>query len=205
MQERLAWLENNGYRNNGTTKVTRTTKFLMPLIGISEQQLDGHCLNMFINAHLKDEKEMIIYVILDKLNFPEESKHYLELQHLNENFLSFMEEEEEYILEYEIPSHFEEDVRKIIEGKYSKTSDPYKQIMIRVHGIEKDEKDHLCYVYEILHPTDKKRELKAKILSIGESIIDKSLIEEVASKPDLEYEIYKNINTLKEYGFNTNT
>lgn len=203
MQERLVWLENNGYLNSGTIKNTRTTKFLMPLIGVSEKELDNHCLDMFINAYIKNKEELTLYVVLNKLDFPEESMQFIILQNLNEHYLCFMENDQEYIIEYEIPEHFREDFDKILDGKYSETSAPYKQIMTRVHGIRKDDNDPACFIYEVIYPTDRKRELKAKDLSVGHSIIDKSIIKEVSSKPNLEYEEYVSIEQLKFKDFGT--
>lgn len=196
MQERLVWLENNGYLNNNQVINTRTTKFLMPLIGISEKSLDGYCLGMFINAHIKNKEELLIYVILNKLDYPEESKDYVVLQHLNENFVEYLEEEQEYTLIYQLPKHFKEDYSKVLDGRYSKTSAPYKAVMTRVHGKYTDDKDHLCYVYEALNPTEKKRELLAKHL-----LVSKALINEISSKPNLDYEIYQSIEQLKTGGF----
>lgn len=194
MQGRLVWLNENGYIDiNGNLSNTRTTKFLMPLIGVSEKGLDGYCLNMFINAHIKDKEELMLCIILNKLDFPEQSKEFVILQHLNEHFVKYVEEDEEYVIEYLIPSHFKDDYDKVLKGEYSKTSSPYKQIMTRVHGNNRDETDHLCFVNEVLNPTDAKRELLAKRL-----FVSKSLISEVSSKPNLSYEIYKTINQLKE-------
>ena len=191
MQKRLMWLENNGYINNKLISHTRTTRFLMPLIGISEHSI-GHINNkMFINAHIQPDR--LICIILNKLDYPEESNDYLQIQYLNEHFLDHIEEEEEYILIYKVPEHFYEDYDKILNGKYSKTTTSYKEIITRIYGVSRNFKDHIPTIYDALEPTKEKRIKYAEFLGVKLDLID-----EVSSTPDLNYEIYKNIKELTD-------
>jgi hypothetical protein len=196
MQERLEWLENNGYINNNVIKNTKTTTFLMPLIGISELSIEHLNPKMLINAHIKSKEDKLIYVILNKLDFPEQANDYVIIQNLNEHFVDYINEEQEYILIYKIPEHFYDDYNKILDGQYSKTSIHYKEIMIRVYGIQTNRDNHLSTVHDVLYPTIIKREQYAEFLNV-----DVKLIEEVCSRPKLPYEIFKTIEQLKEnYG-----
>ena len=196
MQERLEWLENNGYTNNGVVNNTKTTTFLMPLIGISELSIKFLHPKMLINAHIKSKEDKLIYIILNKLDSPEESKDYVLLQNLNEHFVDYVEEEQEYILIYKLPEHFNEDYELILKGKYSQTSISYKEIMLRVYGIQNNLANHLSTVHDVLYPTDSKRQQYADFLNV-----EVMLIEEVCSRPKLQYEIFKTIEQLKEnYG-----
>lgn len=194
MQKRLEWLNNFGYIENSSVRRTRTTLFLMPLIGISETKIMEHHPKMFINAHIKNTIDKEIVVVLNKLDFAEESITFILLQNLNENFIECIEDDEEYLLYYKIPQHFYEDFDKIIEGKYSKTSDEYKSIILNIYGVERNTKDHKPYMHDCLYPDDTKRKLYANYLNV-----DVSLIDEVSSRPRLkEYELFKTINQLNE-------
>lgn len=196
MQERLEWLENNGYTTNGIVNNTKTTTFLMPLIGISELSVNFLHPKMLINAHIKSKEDKLIYIILNKLDSPEESRDYVLLQNLNEHFVDYIEEEQEYILIYQLPKHFNEDYELILEGKYSETSVPYKEIMLRVYGIQNNSANHLSTVHDVLYPTDIKRKQYADFLNV-----EVMLIKEVCSRPKLPYEVYQTIDQLKEnYG-----
>jgi hypothetical protein len=196
MQERLEWLENNGYTTNGVVNNTKTTTFLMPLIGISELSINFLHPRMLINAHIKSKEDKLIYIILNKLDSPEESRDYVLLQNLNEHFVDYIEEEQEYILIYQLPKHFNKDYELILQGKYSQTSVPYKEIMLRVYGIQNNSANHLSTVHDVLYPTDVKRQQYADFLNV-----EVMLIEEVCSRPKLQYEVYKTIDQLKEdYG-----
>ena len=196
MQERLEWLENNGYVNNNIIKNTKTTTFLMPLIGVSELSIYYLNPRLLINAHIKSKEDKLIYVILNKLDFPEQAKDYVTIQNLNEHFVDYIDEEQEYILIYKIPEHFYDDYDKILNGQYSKTSIHYKEIMIRVYGIQTNREDYLSTVHDALYPTIIKREQYAEFLNV-----DVNLIDEVCSRPKLPYEIFKTIEQLKEnYG-----
>mgnify|MGYP003488443549 FL=1 len=197
MQKRLEWLNNFGYVEDSSVRRTRTTLFLMPLVGVSEAKIMEHHPKMFINAHIKDVIDKEIVLVLNKLDFPEESTTFILLQHLNENFIECIEDEEEYLLHYRVPHHFHEDFEKIIEGKYSKTTDSYKSVILNIYGVERNTKDHIPYMHDCLYPDDIKRKLYANYLNV-----DVSLIDEVSSKPRLkEYELFRTINQLKEdYG-----
>ena len=197
MQKRLEWLNNFGYVEDSSVRRTRTTLFLMPLIGVSETKIMEHHPKMFINAHIKDVIDKEIVLVLNKLDFPEESTTFILLQSLNENFIECIEDEEEYLLYYRVPHHFHEDFEKIIEGKYSKTTDSYKSVILNIYGVERNTKDHIPYMHDCLYPDDTKRKLYAKYLNVEVSLID-----EVSSRPRLkEYELFRTINQLKEdYG-----
>lgn len=191
MQKRLEWLDNNGYIQNDVITYTKTTRFLMPLVGISEFNLEKIQYKLLINTYIKSLNEQLICIVLNKLDYPEESNNFINLQNLNEHFVDYIEEEEEYILVYQIPSHFKNDYDLILNGKYSKTSEPYKQILIRIYGYTKNEKSRLATVYDCLYPTIEK---KKQIASDFE--VDYKNIEEVSSKPDITYELFKPINEL---------
>ncbi len=192
MQERLAWLDNNGYLQEGEVKNTKTTTFLMPLIGVSELTIKKLHPKLFINAHVKSKDEKLIYIILNKYDTPEESKDYVLLEHLNEHYLDYIEDDEEYILIYQVPEHFHDDYNLILQGKYSKTSIQYKEVLLRVYGIQNNKANHLSTVHDVLYPTDEKRKQYADFLGVNMGLID-----EVCSRPRLHYEVFKTIKELK--------
>lgn len=194
MQQRLQWLDDNGYINNSNITYTRTTRFLTPLVGLSEFEIKKLCGNILINAYIKSIEEKLLYVILNKLDFPEESKQYVVVQNLNEHFIDYIDEEEEYILIYKIPEHFHNDYDKILLGEYSQTSTPYKEIIVRIYGTNRIVDNFRPSIYDCLFPTVEKRKLYANHLDV-----DITLIKEVSSKPNLDYEIYKPINKLMNY------
>jgi hypothetical protein len=193
MQERLTWLESNGYIQDNVINHTRTTRFLMPLIGVSEFSLKHINPKLLINAHCTGTDDNLIYIILNKLEFLEESETYLITQNLNEHFIDHIDDEQEHILIYQIPQHFEDDYNKILLGKYSHTSTFYKEVLCRIYGISSNTTSHLPTIYDCLYPTALKRKLYAEELDVEINLID-----EVSSKPNLDYEIFKTIKELKE-------
>lgn len=197
MQKRLKWLNDFGYVKEDSVIRTRTTLFLMPLIGISETTIMQHHPKMFINAYIDNVEKEEVVLVLNKLDFLEESQTFILIQNLNENFIECREEDEEYLLFYKIPPHFSDDFKKILQGQYSKTSDSYKKIIINIYGSERNTKDHIPYMHDCLYPDDLKRKLYAKYLNVEVNLID-----EVSSRPRLqEYELFRTINQLKEdYG-----
>lgn len=198
MQKRLEWLINQGYSNEeGSVTRTRTTTFLMPLIGISEEAVMKYHPKIFINAYIDNIENREIVIVLNKLDFPEESKNYVIIQNLNEHFVEFQENDEEYLIFYKIPEHFYGDFALVLQGKYSKTTDAYKSILLKIYGVERNTKDHKPTLHDCLYPDDIKRNLYANYLDV-----DVILIDEVSSRPRLkEYELFKTIEQLKQdYG-----
>ncbi len=197
MQERLEWLESNGYiTDDGSISHTKTTRFLMPLVGISEYSIEHIQHSLLINAHIKDKEDKLICVVINKLDFPEQSRDYVLIQDLNEHFVDCIEEDQEYILIYRIPEHFHEDYELILKGKYSQTSVAYKEVLLRVHGVQTNTENHLGTVSDVLYPTDIKRQQYADFLHVNVALID-----EVCSRPRLPYELFQTIEQLKEaYG-----
>ena len=197
MQTRLKWLNDFGYVKDGSVTRTRTTLFLMPLIGISETTIMEHHPKMFINAYINNIEKEEVVLVLNKLDFLDECTTFILLQNLNENFIECKEDDEEYLLFYKIPNHFSDDFKKILKGQYSKTSGEYKSIIINIYGSERNTVDHIPYMQDCLYPTDEKRALYAKYLNVEVHLID-----EVSSRPRLnEYELFRTINQLKEdYG-----
>lgn len=194
MQKRLEWLINNGYTDEqGSVRRTRTTTFLMPLIGITEQSVMDFHPKIFINAHIENVSDKKIILVLNKVDFEEESKDFIVTENLNEHFERCDETEEEYLLYYNIPEHFHDDYMKILQGQYSKTSPSYKGILITIYGNERNTVDHKPMVFDCLFPTDEKRQQYAEFLGVEVQLID-----EVSSKPRKEYEIFKTIEQLKE-------
>jgi hypothetical protein len=193
MQRRLEWLLNNGYIEDNIIKYTRTTRFLMPLIGVSELELKKLSPEILINAHIKSKEEKLIYIILNKKNNLELLNDFLQNQNFNENFVDYIEEEDEFIVIYKLQEHFYSDYDKILTGQYSKTSDSFKEIITRIYGYKSNEECHLPSIYDALYPTDKKRKMYAKFLDV-----DHTLLNEISSIPNLEYEIYKPIKQLYE-------
>ncbi len=194
MQGRLAWLINNGYTDEqGLVTRTRTTTFLMPLVGITEEKLMEFHPKIFINAYVEDFVDSKIVIVLNKLDFEEESKDFITTEHLNEHFERCDENEEEYMLYYNIPDHFKDDVMKILKGLYSKTSPSYKDVLIKIYGNGRNTTDHRPTVFDCLFPTIEKREAYANYLGVETHLID-----EVSSRPRKEYEVFKSIKQLKE-------
>jgi len=194
MQGRLVWLINNGYADEqGSVTRTRTTTFLMPLIGITEEKIMDFHPKIFINAYVENIADKKIIVVLNKVDFEEESKDFITTEYLNEHFERCDEDDEEYLLYYNIPEHFYDDFMKIMQGQYSQTSPSYKDILIKIYGNGRNTTDHRPTVFDCLFPTDEKRQVYADYLGV-----ELPLIDEVSSRPRKKYEIFKSIEQLKE-------
>lgn len=198
--DRIQWLEDRGYIKNGKITHTRSTKFLLPLVGITEMDIEKIDKNLLINVHyLIKEKEIKIIVVLKLDEFNERLEYFVKLQNLNENFSKdFVNTmiDNDYLIIYNLPEQFREDFNLFIEGKYSKMSKEYKDIIIRVYGDQVDLKDYKPYISEVLYPTDIKRQLIAEYYNV-----DIKYVDEVSAKPNKEHEAFHTIEELKNLNY----
>lgn len=192
--ERIQWLKDKGYWDleNNCIIHTRSTKFLLPLVGITEMDIEKIDKNLLINVHyLIEEKEVKIIVVLNKNSVNEVVRIFTMLQYLNENFAYHIKDEEQLLI-YNLPKQFKDDFYLFIEGKYSKMSEEYKSIILRVYNDSVDLKDYRPTISEALYPTDMKRKLMADYYLID----DYKIIDEVSAKPNKRYELFHTIEEL---------
>lgn len=196
--DRIQWLKNNGYCNlDDSINHTKSTKFLLPLIGITEMNIEKINKNLLINVHylIKDENIQII-IVLNKDFFNENVYEFIKIQNLNENFNDFKEENNDYLLIYNLPKHFKNDFILFTRSKYSKMSEEYKQIIIKIYSNYQDLNDYKPTIYECLYPTDEKRKVLASYLNV-----DYKIIGEISSKLDTRYESFHTIEELKNLNY----
>ncbi len=121
------------------------------------------------------------------------------------------DEEKEIVVSMKIPKEFLEDYKLFIQGKYSKFSEKFKELLIKTYGrgvhptfkiddkgqrIGISETAHKVTVFEAITPTQEKR------VAIGRRLgIDLPKDAEVFDRVNIEEESYLNVKELKEkYG-----
>lgn len=198
--ERIQWLNDNGYINpDGTISHTRSTKFLLPLVGITEMDIEKLDVKLLINVHflIKETKIKIIVVLNDEV-INDAIRYWIECQGFNENYEGItLNKNNDFLLTYNLPEHFRDDFNHFIEGEYSKTSDEYKAILTRVYGYGTDKNDYRPTMYECLHPTDDKRKKLAEFLEVD----NYKIIGEVSVKPNKRYEFFHTLEELTNLTF----
>jgi len=201
--DRIQWLKDNGYCSpDGEINHTRSTKFLLPLVGITEMDIEKIGKNLLINVHyLITDKKIQIIVVLALDQFNEKIDDFVRHQRFNENFerdfVNTITNDNDYLLIYNLPMQFKDDFNLFIEGKYSKMSEAYKSIILRVYTDSVDLKDYRPTISEALYPTDMKRKLMAEHYLLD----DYRIIDEVSAKPNKQYEAYHTIEELKNLKF----
>lgn len=201
MNLRRKWLkENNLAREDGSIIYTKSTHFIMPMVGyelndfISEQ----NGFNYLINCYLDIENQQIV-IILDNCN-DRSIKELLQLNSKNPYFIKFEIEDEDSVLVlfYKIPDKFKEDFDIFLTSKYSKMSETYKKKLVNLYGRQSNTASYLPSQYDVIYPTTFKRKQLAE--RYGVSV---ELIGEVSSEIKMEYEKYKNLEELLKTQINT--
>lgn len=117
---------------------TDTTIFLMPVLGIDRNKLEEH---NFIDAFLDDISKQIHYLnciyILFKPESLEDFQNFLELE--KERYPEILDDYDYsggyVVVVYKFPDKFTGDMQLILNGKYSETSEAFKEKFLKVKKI----------------------------------------------------------------------
>jgi len=157
---------------------TKVGLFLLPALGKTKDQLRIN--SYYVNAYLDDTHEYICikYRFTGTSTFKEFEK-YMVTDPLCVSHLEHGKYHVVYI--FKIPLQFKKDVISFVEGKYSKFSKALKGRIQKFHGRE----DSLPMIEIINRNKDLKKQME---LYLGLNLPENS---ELASKPDINIEIYK--------------
>ena len=198
MSLRLAYLKQQGYvKDDGDLRHTKVTNFCLPMIGLHRRDFKGKLLNVYI----QHTDEQYLYIVV--LNTDDEDVVKV-LKKINdhEDFVESFNDDDnkELVFVVKVPKKHEDDYYNILNGLYSEISQGYKNILkVFYTNNVYDLNDAPLIVngqvattmWEILNPSVRKREIVAKHFEV-----DIKDVKELMSKPDLKYEVYKNIKDL---------
>ena len=192
--KRRAWLREKGYDKD----FTKSTFFIMPMIGYVWIDFDSkECeYNYLINCYLSENKDRII-LILDHIPEDKGQELFLLKNELNSYLesTSVDDENNEIVLTYKIPEIYLNDFNIFLNSKYSKMSQKYKAKLIGIYGRETYKDDHRANQFDTLYPTRYKRKQLADYLGVDIKVIDN--VGEVCSELNMDFEIYKNIDSIE--------
>ncbi len=172
------------------TKATKSYTFLLPMCNIMYKNLPSN----FINAYITENDKLVL--VFDKVD-SEDIKFNLFLHSINDNkyYTEREETNDEILLFFEIPEYFKEDFVKFKQGKYSKFSKEFKDLLVYAYGDKgkKTIKDtYHASLWNTLYPEEFKRKQIAEEFNVNIDVVP----EEVLDAPDLEFELYKPLEIL---------
>lgn len=165
-------------------KITRSKFFLLPLtflpINYFEKTLGVYCrceLDKINNQYCNR-----IYVVFNKKELTENEIKNLSV---SSSFMKKIDLDECCVIFiYRILPMFVQDYYMFIQGRYSKFTDKYKELLTNVYNLKvKDKTNNVIFIkdaYRMLYPSKKDLYDKSKILNI-----DSKLMKEFSSKPNL--------------------
>ena len=194
MSLRKKWLQNQKLISNNGIDHTKSTYFLMPMLGYQKNDFVSHGTkdNFLINCHIDDLINPSLIIVLDN-NKDVNLEMLLYKNDINSQFEgSALEEDgEQILLKYKLDSRYYSDFYKFIDGKFSEMSQTYKSRLIGLYGRKSNNQDHRPSIFDALYPTSSKRKQWADYLGV-----DVDMIKEVSSKPDMDYELFKSTEEL---------
>ena len=173
--------------------------FILPMCNINYRILPQN----FINGYINDN--YVISLVFDKtedydINFYNFSKSVAEH---NPHFINSVEEEDEVVINLQIPEKHYENYNLFLEGSYSKFDNNFKKVLVNYFGNKSIQDSYKASVYNAIHPQE------FKIKQIAERLYEpKDIkqgiknIKEVLERPNLEREYFKSIQQLIEQSNN---
>ena len=199
MSLRNTWKEDNRINLHTDALYTKTTLFILPILGYTYRDFSFSGKNYLINCYISDIKKPKLYCIFDNTHDSDDLK--LVQARLTTNFLftsSYLDNDGlELVHTFNLGTDFEDDYYKFLDGKYSKFSRDLKDLLTFAYG-RNSEVGYKASVYEAIYPIESKRKKIAEVLDV-----ELSEIVEVFDKPDLKIEYYQSYSDLiKQYDKN---
>lgn len=192
MSLRREWLKNNNKIIGNGVIYTKSTHFVMPMIGYElGDYISFNNTNHLINCHL-DLKNNRIVIIIDNIKNTI-IKNILLDNKFNPYYLGseLDDNEKEIVLFYSIPDKWKNDLDIFLTSRYSKMSNEYKNKLVEIYGRQSNTKSYRANQFDVLYPTSYKKQQWADHYNV-----DINIIQELSSKLDMDYENYKNIEEL---------
>lgn len=188
MNLRNSWKDSNKNVLHTESYFTKTTLFLLPILGYTYRDFFINNKNYLHNCYISDLDKPKMYCVFDN---SEQNDSLTIVQNRligNYSFVSryFDNDNLELVYSFNLGSDFEDDFYKFLDGQYSKLSKDLKDILIFCYGKQTDVTNFKSTIYEAIYPTDDKRITIAKALGV-----EVSEIKEVFDKPDIRVELYK--------------
>lgn len=168
-------------------KLNKCCTFVLPMCEVNYKTFPDN----FINCYLKDDQVVVVFDIPKKDD--NKFKLFLDYIKLNKNYDMYEEDIDEITLYFNIPDRNKKNYEMFLQGKYSKFSKEFQELLKSYFGTRSRKEDYKVNVIDVISPMDFKKKQVAERLGV-----DISLIEEVLDKPDLEKETYKPIIKLLE-------
>lgn len=176
----------NKIRRNGTIVKTFTSDYLLPTVDLTIEDF-----NDLINVHIKYDNNLPqLVIIFENNDFVHQN---IVKCRINNNYIKDYENEDEYIVEFSVPNRYYDIVKSFINGEYSKFSNDYKNKLARIYGKGVCQDGRLVTMYDTIYPRKDKLQQIADALGVELKDLPNG---EVYDKPDLSYEIYKEIKQL---------
>lgn len=176
----------------GYKKPNLCCTFVLPMCEVNYRSLPSN----FINAYLSDNQ---IFIIFEKIEDNRPFNIFVDYIQSNKNFCGIVEEEDEFIMMFNIPERNKKNYNLFLSGKYSKFTSEFKALLCSYYGTQSEKDTYKVTEYNTINPEKFKRKQIADRLDV-----DVSLIEEVMDKPDWDKEQYKSIRQIIEENNKTN-
>lgn len=185
MSFRVEWKNKNDIKGN------KTTIFLLPTFGYSKSFYTQYLIDCYIKD-ITSNQIVICFQNVDDIRLTEQIYRLCAHHGFQESYTD--DEDKELVILMSIDKEFYLDFKRFLEGRYSKFSNNLKDLLMKQNE-GKTGKDHKVSVFDVLYPKEEKATQIAEYLDVNINEIPNELLD----KPNLEVELYKTIEELKNY------
>ncbi len=172
-------------------KSNKTRQFLVPLLGYPLSYYTDH----FIEAYVVPDDDPRLVCIFENINNEDLEIHLIRLENHHCFVRKYKDDKnKELVYIFDIDGIFIKDFNRFLDGKYSELSGRMRAILEREYGKTTILDSHLATMFDTLYPTPRKIKQLADHLGVEESEIV-----EVLDKPNIDNEIYRNIEDFNNY------
>lgn len=184
MSTRKKWIEDNDLKMN------MSTIFILPMLGFPTEIMTEE----FFGAYLDFYNDKYDIVLLFENTDNELFKDLVWIMQKSDYFesMDYDDDNKELAITFRVPGKYEDDFKKIMNGKYSAISKEYKEVLLDVHG-RKAGQGKCIYMIDALYPDNQTKRYRAEKLGVSVNDLPDG---EVMSIPDMENERYLKVNKL---------
>lgn len=186
------------YQQEKSLKRNKCVHFLLPLYGYpfsSNSPLDHYLINCYVGSEHK------FFIVFDN-DSNEKLAHIIENLQLNPYYVDafFDDDNKEVVLEMKIPDEYRKDFMLFTEGKYTKFSKAFKDILCRYYGNKSTRRERntdgkpIVKVFDAIYPTEDKLKDIADYYGVDLSSVKEC--GEIMDPPNLDNETFKKVTQL---------
>lgn len=179
------------YIEDNDLKMNMSTIFITPMLGFENNFLTDEFMSTYLVLDGDEPEIALVFENTDNYAFKDTIWILQQLDTFSS--INYDDDDCEIIARFKIPELYKRDYTLIMDGKYSKISKGYKEVLLDYHG-RKSGNGKCIYMIDALYPDHQTKAYRAEKLGVSVNLLPDG---EVMSIPDKISEQYLRVDRLK--------